>query len=184
MDQLVFEIPERLMSLAECERYHGDYAPGVIEFGPDEYRLDSPLAWDALVSNVGDALLVQGSVTGTLTTSCARCLEDLSFDIDGEIEAYILLSEDQDAPEDMDEDEFDVLPEDRRLDFEPLITAAALLDLPLVPLCDPDCNGLCMACGTNLNLETCLCNQRVKMEGEAPANNPFAQALAGFKVEE
>ena len=41
----------------------------------------------------------------------------------------------------MDEDEFDVLPADKVIDLEPLITAALLLEFPLIPLCDEECKA-------------------------------------------
>ena len=41
----------------------------------------------------------------------------------------------------MDEDEFDLLSEDKVIDVEPLATAALLLEFPLVPLCDDECKG-------------------------------------------
>ena len=41
----------------------------------------------------------------------------------------------------MDEDEFDYLPESNQLDFEPILRAAVLVDLPYVPLCAEDCKG-------------------------------------------
>jgi uncharacterized protein len=31
------------------------------------------------------------------------------------------------------------------------------LALPMKPLCDSGCHGLCPECGTNLNRETCTC---------------------------
>ena len=60
---------------------------------------------------------------------------------------YLLGGEDAAAPEDMDEDEFDVLPDDHVIDVYPLIVAALLLEIPLIPLCDDDCKGLCSKCG-------------------------------------
>ena len=32
-----------------------------------------------------------------------------------------------------------------------------LLELPLAPLCNPDCAGLCATCGANHNLTRCEC---------------------------
>ncbi len=52
----------------------------------------------------------------------------------GEIEGYFLLDETKAAPEDMDEDEFDVLPADKVIDLEPLITAALLLEFSSDPV--------------------------------------------------
>jgi uncharacterized protein len=35
----------------------------------------------------------------------------------------------------------------------------ALLDVPMRPLCRPDCQGLCMNCGQNLNEGDCGCEE-------------------------
>ena len=46
--------------------------------------------------------------------------------------------------------------------------------MPLKPLCDETCKGLCPQCGANLNHETCTC------AAEA-VNSPFA-LLAKLKI--
>jgi uncharacterized protein len=43
------------------------------------------------------------------------------------------------------------------VDLAPLAHDAILLDLPLAPLCRPDCKGLCPYCGIDLNEGTCDC---------------------------
>jgi uncharacterized protein len=45
------------------------------------------------------------------------------------------------------------------LDLEPLVRDAVLLDLPLAPLCSPECRGICPRCGENWNVTTCACPQ-------------------------
>mgnify|MGYP000337985405 CR=1 FL=1 len=78
----------------------------------------------------------------------------------------------------MDEDEFDVLPADKVIDLEPLITAALLLEFPLIPLCDEECKGLCPQCGANLNEGPCGCEPAADDDDDMPPN-PFA-ALKDF----
>ena len=85
MDSLVIEIPAELFAPAESSSYAGELAISSFEFGPDEYRAARPLSWNASITNVGGALLVSGTVKGQVTTACARCLEDATFDVDGEI---------------------------------------------------------------------------------------------------
>ena len=149
----------------------------------DEIRdFAGPLAWQADISNTGDALLVTGTVEGEAKTACARCLDEVSFPVTGEIEGYFLLDETKAAPEDMDEDEFDVLPADKVIDLEPLITAALLLEFPLIPLCDEECKGLCPQCGANLNEGPCGCEPAADDDDDMPPN-PFA-ALKDFPFDE
>jgi uncharacterized protein len=41
--------------------------------------------------------------------------------------------------------------------LRPLVRDALLLELPLAPLCRPDCRGLCARCGADLNAGPCSC---------------------------
>ena len=99
------------------------------------------------------------------------------------IEGYFLL-DGAEIPEGADEDEFDRLPANHVLDMESLVVAAIVFELPLVPLCDEDCKGLCPTCGANLNEGPCGCE---KEQSDGPdefelAKNPFA-ALANFSFD-
>ncbi len=48
-----------------------------------------------------------------------------------------------------------ILPDDGNIDLMPLIREYLLLEIPIQPLCRPDCKGLCMICGEDLNIATC-----------------------------
>ena len=68
--------------------------------------------------------------------------------------------------------------------MESLVVAAIVFELPLVPLCDEDCKGLCPTCGANLNEGPCGCE---KEQPDGPdefelVKNPFA-ALANFSFD-
>ena len=183
MDSLVIEIPAELFAPAESSSYAGELELSSFEFGPDEYRAARPFSWNAVITNVGGALLVSGTVKGEATTACARCLEDATFAVEGEIEGYFLIEGEGEAPDDMEEDEFDVLPEDNKLDLEPLILAAIYVELPLIPLCREDCKGICPTCGANLNDGPCGCAPDASEEDDGiNPNNPFA-ALKGLKFD-
>jgi len=44
-----------------------------------------------------------------------------------------------------------------RIDLAPLAREALLLELPLAPLCQAECAGLCPTCGADLNAGPCGC---------------------------
>lgn len=157
MDAVKFEVPPELFVTAESSSFAGQLNLGTLEAGPDTYRFKKPIEWNVTVSNTGDALLVMGTANALATVPCARCLDDFEVELAGEVEGYFLLSGDQEAPEDMEDDEFDVLGADKVLDLEPLIIAALLVEAPFVPLCREDCAGLCAKCGANLNEGPCAC---------------------------
>ncbi|MEG0323674.1 MAG: DUF177 domain-containing protein [Raoultibacter sp.] len=175
MDVTQILVPSELFAPAESSYFEGTYELPVLKAGPDLYDFSEPLAWQVSVTNTGGALLVTGTVEGTTKTSCARCANSFEFPVTGDIEGYYLLSEDAEAPEDMDDDEFEYLPKDHVIDLKPLIEAALLIEVPLVPLCDDDCKGLCLKCGADLNEGPCDCKTSDSDDfDEDGAVNPFA----------
>lgn len=182
MERLVIEVPAELFSPAESTVREGVFDPGPFSCGPDEFVACAPFSYSVVLSNVGGAILVTGTVTGEARTSCARCLDDMTVSISGEVEGYFIIEGEGQAPEDMDEDEFDVLPESHEIDLETLLMAAVLVDLPLVPLCDEDCKGICAQCGANLNEGACDCAASVEEDDCVGKNNPFA-ALKGLSFD-
>ena len=176
------KIPAELFALAESSHYEGQLELPLLAAGPDDYAFAEPLDWQVDVTNTGEAFLVEGTVNGSATTACARCLEDVAVDLDARIDGYFLIEGQAEAPEGMDDDEYEVLPADHIIDLEPLIIAALMVELPSVPLCSDECKGLCPVCGANLNEGPCGCKDTALEEFETAAN-PFA-ALAGLTFDD
>ena len=187
MNSSSIKIPSELFATAESSHFDGRISLPVLTVGPDEYRFADPVSWSVDVTNTGSALLVMGTTKGWGTCACARCLEDVEIDFEGEVEAYLLIEgevadefeDDDDVP---GEDEFDVLPEDHIVDLEPYIKAALTLDAPAQPLCRDDCAGLCPNCGANLNEGPCSCGGDKLLEEFDSQANPFS-VLADFKFD-
>lgn len=177
MGQTRISVPTDLFTPAQQAHYEGDILVPVMKAGPDLYSFAEPLSWQVDFTNTGDALLVSGMVEGVAKTSCARCLDEFSFSVVGEIEGYYVFDpEAADTSDDDEAAEFDVLPEDKVIDIEPLIKAALLLEFPLIPLCDENCRGLCATCGANLNEGPCGCAETVfdQEESVEASSNPFS----------
>ena len=180
---VIIEIPAELFALAESSSYGGEINLEPFEFGPDCYTPTHTFTWEISISNVGGAFLITGFVSGRVITACARCLEEASFDIRGEIEGYFIIEGEGEPPDDMEKDEFDILPEDNRIDLYPLIMAAIFVELPLIPLCKEDCAGICLRCGANLNDGSCDCTpEDSQHDGGVNPDNPFA-ALQNLKFD-
>ena len=174
MSNMLVTLPDRMFDPAAFMHVDGTWDTSELQAGPDLYRFNGPVSWWADITNTGEAFLLTGTASVAAKVACARCLEDASFFLNGEIEGYILTGDDVEKPEDLDDDEFDVLPEDHTIDMEPHIVAALLMELPLIPLCDEECKGLCPKCGSNLNEGPCDCPPDDPFE-----DSPFA-ALAGL----
>ena len=173
-DGLHILIPQELFVPTESSYFEGEYVVSELISGPDIYHFSSPLKWEITISNTGDALLISGTITGKAKIQCARCLDEFYFSLSGIVEGFFLLENENGIPDDKEEDEFDVLPEDKTIDLEPLLRAAILLELPLVPLCKETCEGLCPFCGINLNNEKCSCALNHHNEADDESQNPFS----------
>ncbi|MDR0513865.1 MAG: DUF177 domain-containing protein [Coriobacteriaceae bacterium] len=164
-------VAHELFAPAESSSFNGSFDLPFLKSGPDLYEFLEPLSWQVELTNTGGAILMTGTVEGCAKTACARCLESFDMRLVGEVEGYFLLGQDDSAPHDREEDEFEVLPDDRVIELASYLKAAILLELPLIPLCDQDCKGLCPQCGQNRNLEACTCLPEQCLPVE-PAN-PF-----------
>lgn len=182
MDSCTITIPEELFAEAESSLYSDTITCKEFTQGGDVYHFDKPLAYTITITNTSDALLVMGTIAGTGHCACARCLEDAVVPINGEVEGYVLLPNSTRELTEEEEEEYFVLGEDHVLDLAPMFSAAISLALPLIPLCDEDCLGLCPTCGKNLNEGLCECEQNSDDE-DAFANNPFA-VLRNYSFED
>ena len=100
---------------------------------------------DLLLESVVEGVLLTGTAAVVATGSCSRCLDPISEDIEVELtELFAYPGSTTEAT--TDEDEISRLV-DNRIELEQLVCDAIVLALPLVPLCEEDCLGLCVDCG-------------------------------------
>ncbi len=131
-----------------------------------EWQMNAPLLAKGVIHPEMHTLLVDGTITVSLQTPCARCLQPVELPLVlpfSEKLIYVL-----DVPHVLEEGqkltdlEDDYWVFDKLLyDFEPLIVDEILAALPARILCKKDCKGLCEHCGKNLNIETCACDHKV-----------------------
>jgi uncharacterized protein len=108
----------------------------------------TPVAIDLLLERVPEGIVVRGTLATEWSAACSRCIEPVSgaiaVHVDELFESVPLEGETYKLDDDV-------------IDLEPLVRDALLLELPLAPLCEPDCAGLCATCGVNRNLTRCEC---------------------------
>jgi len=104
------------------------------------------------VIRVENGLFVEGEVDTQLRLECVRCLDSFVFPV------TLALAEPFRLPGKPPEPGIPyAVRDDHKIDLEPLLREHTLLAIPMKPLCDPDCKGLCPHCGVDLNEESCAC---------------------------
>jgi uncharacterized protein len=105
---------------------------------------------DLQLEGVSEGVLVTADVTAPLTGECARCLEPFSTATQVRFQELFRLEEpDAEGGDPGDEDGY-LLDGSGQLDLESALRDAVVLELPLSPLCEASCQGLCVECGVRL----------------------------------
>ncbi|MFG2958650.1 YceD family protein [Streptomyces sp. NPDC048291] len=117
----------------------------------------APVELDLRLESVMEGVLVTGTARAQAEGECVRCLEPVGQELEADFQELFsypdaddrgrVIAEPGDDAED-DEDRFFI--EDGLFDLEPVLRDAVVLALPMQPVCQDDCAGLCSECGARL----------------------------------
>jgi len=130
---------------------------------------------DVRFEAVTEGVLVTGSATAPLAGECARCLRPLTTSVTADFTELYLYADGRRThgthdkhdkhgthdkhdrrnsrewfDEDTEQDDEERYLDGDLLDLEPVLRDAVVLALPMSPLCQEDCPGLCVECGVPL----------------------------------
>jgi uncharacterized protein len=155
------------------------------EHGPQTYRASFNVAVDEIlrpgeIAGLGEVVIegrveqdhlegeyvTDGTVTFTADLNCSRCAEPYPF---ANTSAFHVRF--RPRPEALPENEEVEITDEGELDVEfysePILPIRDLaleqvqLSIPMKPLCEESCLGLCPTCGVNRTRERCSCNEKV-----------------------
>jgi uncharacterized protein len=108
---------------------------------------DADIELDIRLEAVMEGVLVSGTARAPLSGECARCLDPITSSIEVEFQELFVYSDTR-SGEEAGEDEYRLAGD--LIDLQPVVRDAMVLALPLSPLCQEDCPGLCSVCGVRL----------------------------------
>ncbi len=120
-----------------------------------ELHLEGPIHGHAHLTRTSEGILVHSEHAAHVVLECARCLEDANTEVQGELDEEFFPSTDirtglpLQVPE-RDEDAL-LIDEHHEIDLDEILRQNILTNLPLQPLCDTACPGLCSTCGERLD---------------------------------
>lgn len=139
-----------------------------VDMGGQAVQFDRPFEGEAEIWNAGDRLLVRADVSGEAVLQCSRCLNPFSMPLHVKFEEEFIEgtpddepAEDEEADETFDDEKSRTVTyfSGDEIDLSEPLRENVLLEVPMKPLCDEDCEGLCPTCGTNLNEGSCACTE-------------------------
>jgi uncharacterized protein len=160
------------------ESFQRTFQPSEVGEQDDAYRVVAPVDLAFEIHKDKEKFRLVGTVKTELELGCSRCLEPFRLAVDAPFDIrYLPASEMSTDPESEIEDEdleTSYYREDQ-IDLNELLREQFYLVLPMKPLCQADCKGLCPQCGTNLNTGKCDCS--------AEWEDPRLAALRALKRE-
>lgn len=158
----------------------------VREFGMD-LRILTPLRAELTLFPQKNGVHAHGVLTGSVAVPCTRCAEDAAVDVAVAVDSFepyppeagkspgkglgktvdkhrgrhaeqdVLAEEEPDPDADSAVMRIDPVTHRVVMDLAALVWQEFSLALPVKPLCDTRCKGLCPQCGANRNTESCGC---------------------------
>jgi len=121
--------------------------PAPAGFGLDVIGIPegAPIELNLRLESASEGVFVSGTAHADLVGECSRCLEPIADEVTaplGELFAYPGSA----TVATTDSDEVSRVVDDY-IDTEQMVRDVVLLGLPLAPLCQEDCRGLCPECG-------------------------------------
>lgn len=147
----VSELPEEGLSIDETAFAESPYAD-------PSWRLER---LHLQVTPDGDEVDVIGQIHANVPQVCGRCAESVTSPVTADVNLRFAPKPDRADDAELGRDDLDTdFYADDRLDLASVIETETAVAVPMKPLCDPGCRGLCSVCGGNRNLNPCACVER------------------------
>ncbi|AXL91178.1 hypothetical protein C4J65_24905 [Streptomyces sp. CB09001] len=118
----------------------------------------APVELDLRLESVMEGVLVTGTARARAEGECVRCLEPLEQQLEADFQELFSYpdADDRGRPvaepaDDAEDDEDRFFVEDGLIGLEAVLRDAVVLALPMQPVCQEDCQGLCSECGVRLS---------------------------------
>ena len=136
--------------------------PADLGLSAESVAFRAPIHVAVKLTRMQEDVLAQGEARTTARAQCSRCLADVDIELVGRFEA-LFVPQSGASSRRMGSRNLALGDQGVRfysqltIDLSSEIAQCLLLELPLRPLCRPQCAGLCPSCGHDLNDGPCEC---------------------------
>jgi uncharacterized protein len=144
--------------------------------GQPELIALGPVSWKGQVVHADPGFFLRARLAYEQSLCCNRCLKPIVEPAESEVELMILVEPGPGGAGEHELRERDLgvwYVEGEVLETDPILIEQLQLNVPMKPLCRPDCRGLCPVCGADRNVVACSCAEQTA--------DPRWSALAALK---
>lgn len=117
-------------------------------------RFVKPVEVEIAVENTGTLFTGRGKIKTLLQLPCARCLKNFEYPLETDFQAVMVENSQSHL---YSPDEGFIFFDGEKADIGPVVDESIFMAIPICPLCQEECRGLCPVCGKDKNLENCSC---------------------------
>ncbi len=146
----------------------------------DELHLRGPISGHARLTRTSEGILAHSDYHTRVTLECSRCLDEAIARVDGVLDEEFLPTTDVRTgisvplPDGAHDDQ-PLINEHHEIDLNEILRQNILTNLPLQPLCEPACPGLCAVCGERLDARHTAHPDNEDQSPPVDPANPFAR---------
>jgi DUF177 domain-containing protein len=137
------------------------YPPEALDYHEAGFRQLGSLKVDAVAELAEKEIRVFGHLSARFEASCDRCLGQVEIPLESDFDLFY-----RPVAEIAGEEEVEIPREELKVGFyagegialRDVVIEQVILSIPMKVVCQPDCLGLCPACGANRNIEPCGCS--------------------------
>jgi uncharacterized protein len=137
--------------------------PGVVDLRSGDFKQTGPLLVEAVASLVSEEVRVKGTLEVEVETGCSRCLEPMKIPVKKSFDLFYRSHKSvgpirQDEEIELKSPDLDIgFYVGAGMEFNDTLREQILIELPMKPICQLGCQGLCPHCGANRNIAPCGC---------------------------
>ncbi len=146
----------------------------------DYHEFEGKVRVDGTLTRSGERIAVRAFASSKGNFECTRCADPFEREIKAEMELEFVPPRLERDPEDPNIHVFEPLTTPY-IDITQDVRDALALSIPMRHLCRPNCKGLCLVCGADLNRGTCPHQSGVTEPEESSEGTQQWSALKGLQ---
>ena len=125
-----------------------------------EFEINEPININFQIGKVKGEVIAKGDIQFSVKQGCSLCLDEFVSKIRStfELEFKSLIPAIEESEIELEKEELNVVwLKGSEIDLFEIIREQVFLSIPMKPVCKAECLGLCLKCGSNLNINKCNC---------------------------